>query len=134
MCLKTTFMVWNSYKCFNLVFADYFRKRRCFESTSEKDEIWCTSYIKGISVLFLICSFFNLIKFRSFDPLPSIANKGSNETPYKGEIWWPFYRVWKQCYAEAYVLWLAKNSCDWTGISLDLWVANVWADRRSNFN
>ena len=29
-------------------------------------------------------NFINLIKIRSFDPLPYITTKGSNETPYKG--------------------------------------------------
>ena len=36
-----------------------------------------------ITILFFINSA-NLIKIRSFDPLPQIATKGSNETPYKG--------------------------------------------------
>ena len=37
-----------------------------------------------IPTLFIQHTSYNLIKIRSFGPLPYIASNGSNETPYKG--------------------------------------------------
>ena len=53
----------------------------CFliESASQMSKVACGSLV------FIVVKFLtNLIKIRSFDLLPRIATKGSNETLYKG--------------------------------------------------
>ena len=66
---------------------------------------------------------FNLIKIKSFDPLPSISTQGSIETPYKvksGDL---------SIIHDNKVMQRHKLSSDWTHvteqISLDHCVANV---------